>query len=579
MGFNAPRADMDTPDLGRSDGGLVASRQAVGPYLRAIRRSWILVLLITLVAGGVAAATVLRSSYSYKATADVLVTPLPAGNPQYLGLGAVLDTGDPTRTVQTAAALVDTAQAAAATAASLGPGWTSSEVQKAVTVTGLGQTNVLAITGSASSPSAAARVANAYATSALALRGTVVQKNITTKVAQLKAQIAALPPSSPTTASQSATLSTEVASLQGAQTTGRDPTLSISQTAQPPTSHSGASHYLIVLLALLGGFALASVAALGLDFFGRPVRDADELEALFPAPVLASVPRVGHSGRGPFSPWTFPPAAFEQVRMLRVQLDLAVQAPVIMVTSAGAGDGKTTLVGALAAAFSEGGRDVIVVDLDLHRPSLAKLLGVASQAQTPVTGDGPAGALISVPRLPRVKLLPLPKAGRLSPDELMLRLPMLLAQAQRAAACVILDTAPIGQISESLRIAAMSEAVVFVARPGHTDRRLVVRSRELMTRAGVRTAGVVLVGQPAPGAYGGGYYPYAGAEAGPRSAAAEQPFEEPESDQAASRPAPAGAESASADESNLRTDHPRAPIDSSEEAAVARRGVESDERF
>ena len=47
-----------------------------------------------------------------------------------------------------------------------------------------------------------------------------------------------------------------------------------------------------------------------------------------------------------------------------------------MVTSAGVGDGKTTVAAALAAAFSEVGRSVMAMDLDLRKPHLAELLGV-----------------------------------------------------------------------------------------------------------------------------------------------------------------------------------------------------------
>lgn len=501
MGINAQRGGSRLPDLGENgNGGSGPQQQAISPYLRAVRRHWIVVLALTLVAGVVAAVTVERSGYTYKATANVLVTPLPE-NPSYLDLGVVLDTGDPTRTVQTAAALVNTAQAASATATKLGGGWTTDSVQKAITVDSLGQTNVLAITGSASSASQAAQLTNTYANTALSLEGDVVQRNIAAQIAKLQAEIASLPRGAATTQSQSASLSAQLGALDSLRSSGGDPTLSVSQAAPTPSSPSGTSHALIVLLALLGGFAVASVAVLGIDFFGRPVRDQDEVEALFPLPVLASIPKVSHRGRNPLSPWMFPPVAFEQVRMLRAQLDLAVLSPVIMVTSADAGDGKTTLVAALAAAFAEGG-DVIVVDLDLHRPSLARTLGVVQPH------DETPGPLIPVPNLPRVKFLPLPHPGELTADELMGRLPILLAQAQRAATCVILDTAPIGQISDSLRVVGLSEAVVFVARPGHTDRRLLVRARDLLkrslARSGTRALGLVLIGQPAPGRYG--YY-------------------------------------------------------------------------
>ncbi len=507
MGINAEPGPEEASGFTRPESGPGGASQPVAPYLRAVRRHWILVLVLTLVTGALATAAVALSGYSYQATSTVLITALPV-DPNYLGLGVVIETGDPTRTIQTAAALLQSDRAAAATADKLGSGWTMASVQKAINVAAVGQTDVLGITGTASSPAEAARLTNTYANTSLAIHSQEVQRNIASRVAGLQAQIDALPPKSATTPSQAASLSADVTTLQALRTSGTDPTLRISQQAQRPTSHSGASIYVVAILGLLGGFALASVAALGIDFFSRPVKDEDELESLFPAPVLATIPKVSNGHGEPLSPWMFPPIAFEQVRLLRVQLDLAGRSPVIMVTSAGAGDGKTTIAAALAAAFAEGGGDVIVMDLDFRKPGLARVLGLDPEETQ--YGSRPSGVLMPVPNLPGVKLLPVPSGGDATLDEIVLRLPILLAQARRSAACVILDTAPVGQVSESLRISTMAESIIFVARPGRTDRQLLIRSRDLLARSGAHTTGVVLVGTPMPAGYEA-YYSYGNA--------------------------------------------------------------------
>ena len=120
------------------------------------------------------------------------------------------------------------------------------------------------------------------------------------------------------------------------------------------------------------------MAALALETFSRPVRDREEITSLFPVPVLAALPVVPGANRSHgVAPWDVPPHVFEQIRMLRVQLTLSGTKRVIMVTSAGVGDGKTTVAAALATAFSEAGRTVMAMDLDLRKPHLAELLGVA----------------------------------------------------------------------------------------------------------------------------------------------------------------------------------------------------------
>ena len=474
-----------------------SAEQAVGPYLRAVRRHWRLVALVTLLAGVVAAFTVSRIGQTYESSASILVTPIPQGTSGFVGVGTVVDSGDPARTVQTAAALIDTPEAAAGAAQKLGPPWTEGSVMSAVSVTPRGASDVLAVTADASSGSDAARVANAFATSAIAYRATVVQTQISAILTSLEARLALLKssPSSP----EAQALAGTVAQLRTVQGSGREPTMSVSQLATPSTSPTGAAPWLIVLLALIAGFVLGSVAALGLETFSRPVRDRDEITSLFPVPVLATIPRLRARRRyGNVSPWEFTPAAFEQMRMLRVQLSLGIANPVIMVTSAGAGDGKTTVAAALAAAFAEVDQDVILMDLDLRKPDLTALLEVEGHdAEAGFESQLPYGVPIPVPGLPRVKLVPAPR-GDLAQFEMLIRqLPALLAKARRAAGCVIVDTAPVGEVSEALRVAQICDQVLFVARPRHTDRRRLTLARELLERADAPTVGMVLVGQDA----------------------------------------------------------------------------------
>src|SRR5262249_18867045 len=152
-----------------------------------------------------------------------------------------VDTGDPARTIQTAAALVDTQQASQAAARSLGHGWTSGEVGGAVSVAPLGASNVLAVTAQAGNPQDAARLANAFATNAIAYRGSVVQQQIDTPLASLSARLAQLPATSP----EAQGLATTVSQLRTMQGPNREPTLSLSQQALPPGGPTGAPDWLI----------------------------------------------------------------------------------------------------------------------------------------------------------------------------------------------------------------------------------------------------------------------------------------------------------------------------------------------
>jgi Mrp family chromosome partitioning ATPase len=93
---------------------------------------------------------------------------------------------------------------------------------------------------------------------------------------------------------------------------------------------------------------------------------------------------------------------------------------------------------------------------------------------------------------------------------LLARLPKLLLEAKEQAGRIIVDGAPVGIASESLQIAQACDQVIVAVRPGHTDRRLLIQSRDMLTRAGAPVVGVVVVAESAPqpddvGAYGYAY--------------------------------------------------------------------------
>jgi Mrp family chromosome partitioning ATPase/capsular polysaccharide biosynthesis protein len=483
MSFEAPAGAAQTG----------AAEQAFRPYLAALRRRWPIVLFIMVLAVVVAGVVYEREGTKYSASASVLVTPLPEGDAGFVGIGTVVDTGDPARTVQTAAALIDTPDAAAITARKLGGSWTTSSVQDAVSVTPRGASDVLAVTAETSNAAEAQRVANTYAESAVDYRASVVQGQIKQSINQLQAELTSLKGSA-SNATLISTVATAIEQLKAVQGTGREPTLSVSQTAES-ASEAGASKILILLLALLGGFALGSIAALGLETFSGPVRDREEVTRLFPAPILAAVQVVGgrRKGKG-MPPWQLPPLVFEQFRMLRVQLSLSEGGSVIMVTSAGGGDGKTTVSASLAAAFGEAGRRVILMDFDVRKPDLPNLLQLGSRV-----ADGefssPPHDLLSVPQMPGVRVMPTPTRDIRRFEATIDRLPDLLAEAKLEADVIIIDTAPVGAVSEALRIAPLCDQVVFVVRTRHTDRRRLQLARDLLARAGAPLSGLVLIGR------------------------------------------------------------------------------------
>ena len=116
------------------------------PYLRAVRRHPLIVILIAVASVAGAGAEMGLRPHRYQAVAQVLVTPVPFAQANYAGLPIIRDEpSDPARATQTAATMLDSPNAAAATARAIGDHWTEGSVQADITVQPIGGTNVLAV--------------------------------------------------------------------------------------------------------------------------------------------------------------------------------------------------------------------------------------------------------------------------------------------------------------------------------------------------------------------------------------------------------------------------------------------------
>jgi capsular exopolysaccharide synthesis family protein len=493
-----------------SEPSLSSTRQegALEPYLRALSAHWRLVLAVTAAALLGAIFWVSARTPDYSASAQLLVTPVDATDTTFEGVDVLRgDSGDTTRTVQTAAALIESPEAASATARRVGHGQTRSTVETAVEVVTKGETNILSVTAKAEDPKLAAQLANSYAASALAERGGAIRRQVQQKLVAQRRTLA----SGQLSGDAAAQLADSVERLRSAATAG-DPAFTFSQRAVVPTASIGTPAWLIIGLALIAGFTLGTGAALILELTNRRIRDEEELRRLYPLPVLAHVPVVsGRARRALRNPLATPPIVREAFRTLQVQLDRQAQLPrVLMLTSASSGDAKTTSAANLAITLVSAGHRVIAIDFDLRKPDLGRVLDVTPRARlsTLLTNDTPLRELlVDVPRVPSLQVLPTgDDRDVVLLEPLTRRLPQLFEEARALADYVIVDTPPLGEVSDALRLVDLVDDVVVAARPGHTNRANVELMRDLLGRAGRTPTGFLVVGE-APGSVNT-YYTY-----------------------------------------------------------------------
>jgi Mrp family chromosome partitioning ATPase/capsular polysaccharide biosynthesis protein/DNA-binding winged helix-turn-helix (wHTH) protein len=457
------------------------SAVALRPYVRAIRARSLVVALTTIAALAVAAALLATREPTFTSTAQLLVTPLPQDDRTFLGTTLLRDSGDPTRTVQTAAALVDSSLAAQRAARRLGNGMQQRAVEANVQVQPLGESNILSITASSTTADGAARLANEYAESALAVRGEEIRR-------QIDAVMQSVGPD-PTLADR-----TRLAELRAVRDRG-DPTLMLAQRAQAPGASTGAPAWLVLALAAIAGFTLGSIAAL---LMLRRIADERELIEVYPLPILARVPVGGRRRDG--SALAQPPLeVIDAFRSLRLQLELEDRAGgAILVTSASRGEGKTLSTIDLARELTAVGRRVVLIDLDLRQPQLAAALGVVpgrDLLDVARRSDPLADALHEVQGSPLLRLAsPTSLLDARKVEEFEARLPSLMKDARAIADYVLLDGPPLGELSDALHAVPLVDHVIVVARVGTTSRSALETLRDLLRRAGRAATGYVVIG-------------------------------------------------------------------------------------
>lgn len=212
------------------------------------------------------------------------------------------------------------------------------------------------------------------------------------------------------------------------------------------------------------------------------------------------------------------PAAFEaeQYRALRhtvEQLHKARNVRIVAVTSPGMGDGKSTTAINLAGALAQApDARVLLVDIDLRRPSVARMLGFGG-SDGPGLVDAildPRLALDQVARLrPPFNLSVIP-AGQVppSPYEVLKspRLGALLEEARLRYDYVVLDAPPLCPVQDCRVIAHWADGFLLVVAAHHTPRRLVEEAFNVVERG--KMLGLVFNGADRLPSGFYGYYGY-----------------------------------------------------------------------
>ena len=249
-----------------------------------------------------------------------------------------------------------------------------------------------------------------------------------------------------------------------------------------------------VILGVIVGLAVGIGLAFFIEYLDTSVKTIDDVERALQAPVLGVIPQnVGYIVfEGPDSPHA------EAYRVLRTNILFSQKDPklnTITIVSGGAGEGKSTTIFNLATVFAQNGSRVLVVDSDLRRPSLHKVLKVSNSVGLTnfLLKQNTLEEVIQTTPLATLDFmasgkLPSSSMGVLSSAQMK----ELIRDLKRRYDYVFFDSPPIMGVSDASILASEVDCVLQVIQYRRYPQPMTIRAKQMIEKVGGNLLGIVL---------------------------------------------------------------------------------------
>jgi capsular exopolysaccharide synthesis family protein len=270
-----------------------------------------------------------------------------------------------------------------------------------------------------------------------------------------------------------------------------------------------------LLLGLLLGMGVAFLR----EFVDDSIKTSDSLETLTGLPVLSQLPEIEKLNAKQLALLTAvePQSSLsEAIRSLRTSLRFSTRngAPQsVFITSTGPAEGKSTVAINLAAAYSQAGSRVLLIDADLRNPSIHNLLGLENlRGLTNLLAGTETDQDIS--RSCMIKNLRVITSGPIPPDPVELlsgdKMVELIKDVTKQYDHIIIDGPPVLGLADALILANLAEATIVAVQAGKTSKTALLDSLKRLERAKANIVGSILtrVSRALNPDYDQGYYSY-----------------------------------------------------------------------
>ncbi len=488
--------------------------------LGVLRRRLPLVLLCVVIVAGVAFGYSKHETKKYTATASLDFSQNSLSQ-QIAGLPA---SSSSTLLAQQASnvELVKLGDMAAVTAATLGHGLTAEKIAGNLSVAEQGESNVVEVSATSTSPKLAAAIANTYSRQFVSEQQKTNHLYFASALALVNKQLAAL--------SRQQRVGGAGVALED-----REQTLSflealhygnvdVAQEAAVPTNPSSPNPPKDTALGGFVGLIVGLGLALMLERTDRRIRRPQDLEAAYGLPLLGAVPNsraLARSAVGGGMHSILPSSEAEAFSLIRAHLRLLTidrDLRTVLIASAAPGDGKTTIARHLAEAAARSGSRVLLLEVDLRDPTFSQQLGLrvgpgltevvngsasvdeAVQRVVLNAGPGEEGAKVqTLAVLAAGSILP-PNPGELIESDAM---DAVLDQVRPSYDLIVIDTPPLTAVSDAFPLLTKVDGVIIVGRVGLSRRNAAEQLHSILASSGAPLLGIIANGSESgiPGVY------------------------------------------------------------------------------
>lgn len=272
-----------------------------------------------------------------------------------------------------------------------------------------------------------------------------------------------------------------------------------------------------LVLGLLAGLLAGGALALIRSILDTKLRSKSDIEALTDLPVVGTVGKDSDSQKRPLVALKDPRNPLvESFRSLRTNLsylNVEDEAKTFVITSAGPNEGKTTTAMNLAVVMADSGARVVLVDADLRKPSVAKVLGIEGGVGLSDLLAGKVALQDVLQQFGRQQLFVLP-SGRIppNPSELLGSQAMgkVLDMLGEHFDYVIIDTPPVLAVTDAAILSKRTGGAIMIAAAAKVRKQELSNALEALETVDGKVLGIVVTMVPTkgPDAYSYSSYSY-----------------------------------------------------------------------